>query len=126
MRHREHPVRWREGRHHLRSEAHVVWRKRKTHSPLHVRNSADYRARARYPGTGCVHDAQTMAWIMDTYSSTLGFSSLGVVTGKPVELGGTKGRHEATGRGVMYTIEEACRTLKLPIEGSSHCRSRLW
>jgi glutamate dehydrogenase/leucine dehydrogenase len=57
-----------------------------------------------------------MAWIMDTYSTTLGYSSLGVVTGKPVELGGTKGRHEATGRGVMYTIEEACRLLKIPLK----------
>jgi glutamate dehydrogenase (NAD(P)+) len=68
------------------------------------------------PAPDVYTDAQTMAWIMDTYSSTLGYSSLGVVTGKPVELGGTKGRHEATGRGVMYTIEEACRTLKLPLK----------
>ncbi len=68
------------------------------------------------PAPDVYTDAQTMAWIMDTYSSTLGYSSLGVVTGKPVELGGTKGRHEATGRGVMYTIEEACRTLKLPMK----------
>jgi len=70
------------------------------------------------PAPDVYTDAQTMAWIMDTYSSTLGYSSLGVVTGKPVELGGTKGRHEATGRGVMYTIEEACRFLKLPLTGS--------
>jgi glutamate dehydrogenase (NAD(P)+) len=68
------------------------------------------------PAPDVYTDAQTMAWIMDTYSSTLGYSSLGVVTGKPVELGGTKGRHEATGRGVMYTIEEACRFLKLPLQ----------
>jgi glutamate dehydrogenase (NAD(P)+) len=68
------------------------------------------------PAPDVYTDAQTMAWIMDTYSSTLGYSSLGVVTGKPVELGGTKGRHEATGRGVMYTIDEACRFLKLPLK----------
>jgi len=68
------------------------------------------------PAPDVYTDAQTMAWIMDTYSSTLGYSSLGVVTGKPVELGGTKGRHEATGRGVMYTVEEACRLLKLPLK----------
>ena len=70
------------------------------------------------PAPDVYTDAQTMAWIMDTYSSTLGYSSLGVVTGKPVELGGTKGRHEATGRGVMYTVEEACRFLKMPLKDS--------
>lgn len=68
------------------------------------------------PAPDVYTDAQTMAWIMDTYSAMLGYSSPGVVTGKPVELGGTKGRHEATGRGVMYTVEEACRLLKLPLK----------
>ena len=68
------------------------------------------------PAPDVYTDAQTMAWIMDTYSTTLGYSCLGVVTGKPVELGGTKGRHEATGRGVMYTIEEACRTLGMALK----------
>jgi glutamate dehydrogenase/leucine dehydrogenase len=68
------------------------------------------------PAPDVYTDAQTMAWIMDTYSTTLGYSSLGVVTGKPVELGGTKGRHEATGRGVMYTTEEACRFLNVPLK----------
>jgi glutamate dehydrogenase (NAD(P)+) len=70
------------------------------------------------PAPDVYTDAQTMAWIMDTYSTTLGYSSLGVVTGKPVELGGTKGRHEATGRGVMYAVEEACRYLKVPLKDS--------
>ena len=68
------------------------------------------------PAPDVYTDAQTMAWIMDTYSSTLGYSSLGVVTGKPVELGGTKGRHEATGRGVMYSVEETCRFLNIPLK----------
>jgi glutamate dehydrogenase/leucine dehydrogenase len=71
------------------------------------------------PAPDVYTDAQTMAWIMDTYSSTLGYSCLGVVTGKPVELGGTKGRHEATGRGVMYTVEEACRFLGRPLKDST-------
>ena len=70
------------------------------------------------PAPDVYTDAQTMAWNMDTYSSTVGYSCLGVVTGKPIELGGTKGRHEATGRGVMYTVEEACRFLKLPLKDS--------
>lgn len=54
-------------------------------------------------------DSQVMAWIMDTYSMHSGFSVPAVVTGKPVEIGGSLGRTAATGRGVVYTIEEALR-----------------
>ncbi|MEJ2717299.1 MAG: Glu/Leu/Phe/Val dehydrogenase, partial [Deltaproteobacteria bacterium] len=52
-------------------------------------------------------DQQIMAWIMDTYSMHVGFSVPAVVTGKPVEIGGSLGRTEATGRGVVYMLEEA-------------------
>lgn len=61
-------------------------------------------------------NAQVMAWIMDTYSMHRGYSVLGVVTGKPVEVGGSLGRHDATGRGVMFTAREAL--LKLGIQPS--------
>jgi glutamate dehydrogenase (NAD(P)+) len=50
-------------------------------------------------------DEQIMAWIMDTYSVNVGHSALGVVTGKPISVGGSKGRHDATSRGVMYITE---------------------
>jgi len=63
-------------------------------------------------------DAQTMAWIMDTYSMTKGYSVPAVVTGKPVEIGGSLGRKEATGRGVMFTTREALKYLGMPIEGT--------
>ncbi len=56
-------------------------------------------------------DAQTMAWIMDTYSQEVGYAVPGVVTGKPIEIGGSLGRSTSTGRGVIYTVEEACRHL---------------
>ncbi len=49
---------------------------------------------------------QVMAWVMDTYSMTLGYSCPGVVTGKPLEIGGSLGRREATGRGVFYVTRE--------------------
>lgn len=52
-------------------------------------------------------DAQTMAWMLDTYSQDVGFSQTGVVTGKPVEIGGSLGRESATGLGVVYTIQKA-------------------
>jgi glutamate dehydrogenase (NAD(P)+) len=55
-------------------------------------------------------DQQVMAWIMDTYSMHAGYSVPAVVTGKPVQIGGSLGRTEATGRGVVYTLEEALRS----------------
>ncbi len=58
-------------------------------------------------------DQQTMAWIMDTYSAQLGYPVPGVVTGKPIEVGGSLGRLDATGRGVVYTIIEAAKRLGL-------------
>ena len=61
---------------------------------------------------------QTMAWIMDTYSMTKGYSVPAVVTGKPIEIGGSLGRREATGRGVMFTTRDALRHLGMPIEGA--------
>jgi glutamate dehydrogenase/leucine dehydrogenase len=63
-------------------------------------------------------DSQTMAWIMDTYSMTVGHSMLGVVTGKPVALGGSRGRHEATARGCWYAIREACKVRNLHLKDS--------
>lgn len=57
-------------------------------------------------------DAQHMAWLMDTYSQTMGYAVPGVVTGKPIEIGGSLGRAESTGRGVVYTIEHAVKYLK--------------
>jgi len=63
-------------------------------------------------------DAQVMSWIMDTYSQHKGFAVPGVVTGKPIELGGSHGRREATGRGVVACAVEACRHAELPMEGA--------
>jgi glutamate dehydrogenase (NAD(P)+) len=61
-------------------------------------------------------DEQVMAWIMDTYSQQKGYAVPGVVTGKPIEIGGTHGRREATGRGVVACMVEACRRLSLSSE----------
>jgi glutamate dehydrogenase (NAD(P)+) len=58
---------------------------------------------------------QVMAWIMDTYSQHKGHAVPEVVTGKPVEIGGTLGRREATGRGVVYTIIEAAKHLDIEL-----------
>ncbi len=63
-------------------------------------------------------NSQIMAWMMDTYSMNTGATATGVVTGKPVELGGSLGRVKATGRGVFVTGREALRRLKLPLEGA--------
>jgi glutamate dehydrogenase (NAD(P)+) len=63
-------------------------------------------------------DAQIMAWMMDTYSMNVGATATGVVTGKPVDLGGSLGRIKATGRGVFLTGREAARRIGLPLTGA--------
>lgn len=64
-------------------------------------------------------NAGVMGWIMDTYSMLKGHCVPGVVTGKPLELGGALGRHEATGRGVMLTTLNILNALNIPVEGST-------
>jgi glutamate dehydrogenase (NAD(P)+) len=71
------------------------------------------------PAPDVYTDSQTMAWIMDTYSMTKGYSSLGVVTGKPLSIGGSEGRNEATARGCLFVTEEACRVKKMSLRGAS-------
>jgi len=63
-------------------------------------------------------NSQTMAWIMDTYSMHAGYTVPGVVTGKPISLGGSEGRNEATARGTVYTIVEAARELGMDLAGA--------
>jgi glutamate dehydrogenase (NAD(P)+) len=64
-------------------------------------------------------DAQTMAWIMDTYSMTVGHSVQGVVTGKPQSIGGSVGRDEAAARGLVAIVEEACKLKKISLRGAT-------
>jgi len=71
------------------------------------------------PAPDVYTDSQTMAWIMDTYSMTVGYSALGVVTGKPISLGGSLGRNEATARGCVVVTEEACRVKKMSLRGAT-------
>jgi glutamate dehydrogenase (NAD(P)+) len=62
---------------------------------------------------------QIMAWVMDTYSMHVGHTATAVVTGKPIEMGGSMGRREATGRGVMIVTREAAKHLGLDIKGAT-------
>jgi glutamate dehydrogenase (NAD(P)+) len=71
------------------------------------------------PAPDVYTDPQTMAWIMDTYSMTVGYSSLGVVTGKPLSVGGSEGHNEATARGCLFVTEEACKVKKVPLRGAT-------
>jgi glutamate dehydrogenase (NAD(P)+) len=70
------------------------------------------------PAPDVYTDPQIMAWIMDTYSMTKGTTSLGVVTGKPLALGGSKGRDKATARGVQFVLREACKAQKMSLKGA--------
>src|SRR5476649_1342507 len=60
-----------------------------------------------------------MAWVMDTYSMHVGHTTTSVVTGKPVEMGGSLGRHEATGRGVMIAARESAKHVGFNIKGET-------
>ena len=70
------------------------------------------------PAPDVYTDEQTMAWIMDTISMVRGHTELGVVTGKPVSLGGSLGRNEATARGCLYALREACRVNDMSLKGA--------
>src|SRR5260370_42411216 len=71
------------------------------------------------PAPDVYNGSQTMAWMMDTYSMMVGHSTLGVVTGKPVSIGGSVGRHEATARGCLFVAEEACKAKKMSLRGAT-------
>jgi len=64
-------------------------------------------------------DQQVMAWVMDTFSMMHGHSTPAVITGKPVSIGGSSGRLEATGRGVLFITEEACRARGVALDGAT-------
>jgi glutamate dehydrogenase (NAD(P)+) len=64
-------------------------------------------------------DGRVMAWIFDTYSMNKGHSVLGVVTGKPLTIGGSLGREEATARGALYCVREAVRKKQMSLQGTS-------
>jgi glutamate dehydrogenase/leucine dehydrogenase len=68
------------------------------------------------PAPDVYTDSETMAWIMDTYSILHGYSIPSVVTGKPIPVGGSLGRNEATAQGCVYTIQEALKHLGMDLE----------
>ncbi|MGH9873926.1 MAG: Glu/Leu/Phe/Val family dehydrogenase [Pyrinomonadaceae bacterium] len=70
------------------------------------------------PAPDVYTDEQTMAWIMDTISMVRGHTELGVVTGKPISLGGSLGRAEATARGCLYALREACKVKGIALKGA--------
>jgi glutamate dehydrogenase (NAD(P)+) len=71
------------------------------------------------PAPDMYTDSQTMAWIMDTYSQLKGYSVPESVTGKPVEIGGSWGRTEATGRGVIHCVKQAMQNRRFKLKGAS-------
>ncbi len=71
------------------------------------------------PAPDVYTNPRTMAWIMDTYSTNVGYSVPSVVTGKPLSIGGSEGRDEATGRGCALVIGEAMKYLKMDVPGAT-------
>ena len=74
--------------------------------------------RSDIPAPDVNTNSQIMAWIMDTYSMHEGFSSPAVVTGKPLSIGGSEGRNDATATGVLFVTRQAARRLGMPLQGA--------
>jgi glutamate dehydrogenase/leucine dehydrogenase len=64
-------------------------------------------------------NAQTMAWFMDTYSMGQGYAVPAIVTGKPVDIGGSEGREKATSRGITFCVREAAKAIKMDLKGAT-------
>lgn len=71
------------------------------------------------PAPDVYTNAQTMAWMMDTFSVNKGYTVPGIVTGKPIEIGGSLGRESATARGTIYTVESAAKHLNIDLSNST-------
>ncbi|MDD1718067.1 MAG: Glu/Leu/Phe/Val dehydrogenase, partial [Methanoregulaceae archaeon] len=71
------------------------------------------------PAPDVYTNQQTMAWMMDEYSRIMGKTSFGVITGKPVSLGGSEGREDATARGGWYVVREAAKDFGIKLDGAS-------
>jgi glutamate dehydrogenase (NAD(P)+) len=71
------------------------------------------------PAPDVYTDPQIMAWMMDEFNKTRGHNTPGVITGKPIPLGGSEGRGDATARGAVYTIREATKRLHIPLRGAT-------
>ncbi len=74
---------------------------------------------ADIPAPDVYTSPREMAWIMDTYSMLKGYPEPGIITGKPLEVGGSEGRNEATARGLQYTVEEALNVLGIDPKGAT-------
>lgn len=83
--------------------------------------SAIIGVRQDIPGPDINASAQTMAWMMDSYSKKVGTPSPAIATGKPIELGGSLGRTEATGRGLYTIAREAARDADISLQGAKVC-----
>jgi len=71
------------------------------------------------PAPDVYTDPQIMAWMMDEFAKIRGYNAPGVITGKPIPLGGSEGRGDATARGAAYTIREATKRLNVPLKGAT-------
>ena len=114
------PIRRRQGRHRLRPDQDVAPRGSRRLTRRYVAEIIDLIGPEKdVPAPDVNTNDQIMAWVMDTYSMHVGHTATAVVTGKPIEMGGSLGRREATGRGVMIVTREAAKHLGLDIKNTT-------
>ena len=133
VRRREHSLRRRQGRRHLRSRQAVAWASWNASRAATPPKLIEFIGpESDVPAPDVNTDEQTMAWIMDTYSMHVRHTVTAVVTGKPIDLGGSRGRREATGRGVhgrcatrpARNLEIAARRPRVIVQGFGNVGSQ--
>ncbi len=114
----QYPIWRRKGRSHLQPERNVDRGTGAAHPALHERHPAVDRPAAGYSRTRRLHQSTDHGLDHGHLQHDQGLPDSGVVTGKPLSLGGSLGRNEATGRGVFYTVASSCEQLGIPVKGA--------
>ena len=116
---RGHSLWWRQGWSHLRSEEHVHGREGTPNSKICLRHSRLYRSPEGHSCPRRLHRLADHGLDLDVYSYIHGIPVPEVITGKPISLGGSEGRHNSTARGVVICAREAAKAINMPLKGAA-------
>ena len=118
MRGRGYSLWWSERRRHLRPQEHESAELERMTRRYATEISIIIGPHSDIPAPDVNTNSQVMAWIMDTYSMHEGYSIPAVVTGKPLSIGGSEGRNDATATGVLFVTRQAAKRMGMPLKGA--------